>query len=609
MTEIQRKLPRGFGAYILTESLGAFNDNFFKMLIQLYVISILALPDKEELISTAILVFTIPFVFFGPWAGYIADRFSKSNVMKIVKASEIPIMIAGTFAFYSGNLSLLLIILFLMASQSAFFAPAKAGFIPESCHPELISKANGIMGATTFFSIIVGTAVAGFFLLFFDNKVTLAASGAIGFAVMGTLSAMFITPVRPSGMSEKFNLNPLSQILKDILHLSKNKWLFLAALASSYFWLAALIFQTNILVYASQHLGLTKNENDLISLLPAGMGVGIALGSLLASRWSEKKVEIGLVPLGGFGLTLSGILLFFSIHSYAFTFSVLFIGGVAGGLFIIPLNSYLQFEAGEKEKGRILSTVGILNGLFLVIGSIVYRLLAVTLKFSPAEISLTLGISTLLVTFYICYVVPEYFLRFMAWLLTHTFYKIRIEGRENIPFRGGALLVPNHVSFVDALLVGATVQRFIKFIMFDKIYEIPVIKQIAKIMEAIPINPTSRSAVKSLQTARTKISEGDVVCIFAEGEITRDGELNEFKRGIELIMKGTDAPIIPVYLHNVWGSVFSYEGGKFFWKFPKKFPYPVIVHYGSPMKAESTAQEVQAAVRELAEKYAEKSIV
>ncbi|MDH5657186.1 MAG: MFS transporter, partial [Spirochaetia bacterium] len=436
----EKKYPKGFGAFILTESLGAWNDNYFKMLIQLYAVTLLALPDKEVLISKAVLVFTVPFVIFGPWAGFFADRYSKTRVMQVVKVFEILIMAAGVYAFYAESINLLIFILFLMAAQSAFFSPAKSGFIPESCSEEMITGANGIMGMTTFVSIIIGTAAGGILLVLLDNQTLTASVIAVLIAAFGFISSLWITPTRPSGSSAKFPYNFVWGIIKDLTYIAKNKWLFLAALANSYFWLLALVFQTNIMVYASEHLGLSMKENHLISLLPASMGIGIASGALLASRWSGRKVEIGLVPLGGMGLTLTGIFLFFSSSSYALTMTVLILGGIAGGLFIIPLNSFLQFDAGDQEKGRILSTTGILNGIFLVIGSFLYHLLAVVMQFSPAEIAFTMGILTFLVTVYICYMVPEYLLRFIAWLLTNTFYKITIKGIENIPFQGGALL-------------------------------------------------------------------------------------------------------------------------------------------------------------------------
>jgi acyl-[acyl-carrier-protein]-phospholipid O-acyltransferase/long-chain-fatty-acid--[acyl-carrier-protein] ligase len=213
-----------------------------------------------------------------------------------------------------------------------------------------------------------------------------------------------------------------------------------------------------------------------------------------------------------------------------------------------------------------------------------------------------MGLLTIGVVVYICTVIPEYLLRFLMWLLTHTLYDIRIVGADHVPFRGPALLVPNHVSFVDALIVGATIQRFIKFIMYKKYFEAPLLSGLYKILQAIPIAPYEgkESVAKSLELARQRMKEGEVVCIFAEGKITRDGALSEFRPGFEKIMQGVACPIIPVYLHNVWGSVFSFEGGKVLWKWPKRIPYRVTVYYGTPLPPDSKAEEVEAAVRKLA---------
>ncbi|OVE81003.1 hypothetical protein BVY03_04925 [bacterium K02(2017)] len=595
------KLPKGFTPYIITESLGAFNDNFFKMLLQLYILVIVAIKAPEELISIATLVFTIPFVIFGPWAGYLADKFSKTKMMQVIKVFEILIMAAGVWAFYIGNINYLIFVLFLMATQSAFFSPCKAGFIPESCSAELITKANSLKGMSTFVSIILGTALGGILLASFDNRIVLVSALCIIFAKLGTISSFFITKTPTTGTNKKFPLNFVKGIFKDLIYLKKQRGLFLAALASSYFWLLGLVFQTNILVYGTTHLGLTQNDNALLSILPAAMGIGIALGSLLASRWSGNKIEIGLLPLGGAGLCLSGILLFLFSQNYYFTLGILFFAGISGGLYIIPLDAYLQFNADEKSTGRVIATAGVMSGGFLVLGSLLYRLLAVELGLSPAAIYLVMGILTALVTIYICTIIPEYFLRFLNWLLSHTFYKIKIIGADNLPLQGPALLCPNHVSFVDSLLISATTQRFVKFILFKKFYEIFGIRQICNILEAIPIAPYEgrESVMNSLNQAKALLSRGELLCIFPEGALTRDGEMKEFKTGLETIMADQSCPIIPAYMDNLWGSIFSFETGKAFWKLPKKIPYPVTIIYGEPLPSNASAQEVRDAVEKL----------
>jgi len=598
-------LPKGFAVFLATETLGAFNDNLYKMLLQLYVIQVLLPQNSEAIVSQASFLYTLPFVLFGPWSGYFADHYSKTKVMRLVKLFEIPIMGLALAAFICRSIPLMLFVLFCMALHSTFFGPAKAGFIPETCPDEGISRANSWLGMTTFLAIIGGMAFAGEIFRRHLQAPYVSVYYCLGVALLGFLVSCKLPLTPPKASAGKFPLNPLSGILRDLAFLKAKKGLFLASLANSYFWLLGLVFTNNILVYGKKILGLGESQSLELSLLPALLGIGIAAGSLLAGRWSGKKVELGLVPLGGLGMAAAGLALGFSGNSYPLTAFILFVSGVCGGLFAVPLNSYLQFEAPENEKGRVLATNGILNGLFLVLGSLLYHLLSVLLHLSASKIYIVMAVINLGVVAYICTVIPEYFLRFMAWLLTHTFYKIRIVGAENVPFHGPALLSANHISYVDALLVGATLQRFIKFIMYKKIYELPLVRQLCSIMEVIPIAPyEGKESVKaSLEAARQKLLAGEVLCIFPEGQITRNGQMNEFRPGLESIMQGVSCPIIPVYLHNVWGSIFSFSGKKVLWKFPKRIPYPITIIYGKPLPPEAKAGEVEQAVKDLAEGF------
>lgn len=598
-------LPKGFKAFLATETLGAFNDNLYKMLLQLYVIQVLSQQSSESIISQASLIYTLPYVLFGPWSGYLADHFSKTKVMRFVKLFEIPIMGFALLAFLLKSIPLMLFVLFCMALHSTFFGPAKAGFIPETCADEGISFANSLLGMTTFLAIIGGMAFAG--ALFNQHSQTPYHTiyYCLGVAVLGYAASLRIPHTSPKSSAGKFPLNPFRGIFEDLIFLKSQKGLFLASLANSYFWLLGLVFTNNILVYGKKVLGLSEAQSLEISLLPTILGVGIAAGSLLAGRWSGKKVELGLVPLGGIGMALMGIALCFSGHSYYLTASILFVSGICGGLFVVPLNSYLQFEAPADKKGRVLATNGIMNGLFLVLGSLFYHFLSVVLQLSAPHIYLVMAILSLGVVAYICTVIPEYFLRFLTWLLAHTFYKIRIVGAEHVPFQGPALLSSNHISYIDAFLIVATIQRFIKFIMYKKIYELPLVRQICSILDVIPIAPyEGKASVKqSLEAARQKLMSGEVVCIFPEGKITRDGQMSEFRPGLEAIMEGMNCPIIPVYLHNIWGSIFSFSGKKVLWKLPKKIPYPITIVYGKALPPDAKASEVEEAVKALAAEF------
>jgi len=595
-----KQLPRRFSLFLLAQSLGAFNDNLFKMLLQLYILQILVAQNAENLISQATFLFTAPFVLFGPWAGYFADRFAKVDVMRIVKFVEILVMLFGALAFYVGDINILMMILFLMATQSAFFGPAKYGYIPESCLPETVTRANSLVSMSVFVAIIFGNVCAGALLVYHDNNALFVSFYLIFVAIIGSLFLLFIEKGKPGVATQPFPWNPLSGILKNLIFLKQQKKVFLAGLAESYFWMLGLLFQTNILLFAKDIPSEEEAGSILLSLLPALLGVGIAAGSLLASRWSGQKVELGLTPFGGFGLAFCAIALYFT-DNYTVCAIILFFAGIFGGLFVVPLYAYIQFHAKANEKGRTLATVGILNGFFLVGGAALYYLFAVALGLSPATIYLILGIKIFVVVWYIWTIIPEYYTRFMFWLLTHTLYNIKIVGGENVPFRGAALFAPNHVTFVDAFLLNATVQRFIRFVMYQAYYDLPVLNRFFKLMSVIPINADggAKAIVSSLREARKQLLDNHTVCIFPEGELTRSGEINEFHRGFETVMKGVDCPIIPVYMHNLWGSIFSRSGGKVIFKLPKAFSRRVTVYFGKPMPSNTKAPELEAAVRAL----------
>lgn len=602
----QIKLPQGFQALVVAQSLGALNDNLFKTLLQLYVLQIMVAAHPETIIAQAAFIFTVPFIVFGPWAGYLADKFNKTTLIRLTKVAEIAILLLGAAAFVWGSIHLMLFVLLLLATQSTFFGPAKAGLIPEICPPETINVANSRIEATSLVAIIGGIAATGVLLTLHHNNPLAVIYYGLGLALVGAVSA-FLVPQpgqkQTVAAGQSFPWNPLTGLVRDLIFLKQRRDLFLTSLANGYFWLLGLVFSSNVMVYGKTHLGLGNDQNTLLSLLPAFIGLGIAAGAMLAGRWSGKKVEWGLVPLGGAGMAIAGVALFFSTRSYAATAVILLLAGVSGGLFTIPLYAYLQLKAKVAERGRVLAAAGIINGLCLLLGSILYHFLAVELALSPRWIFLLMGLVTAGVVIYTCTVIPQFFIRFLGWLLIHTIYHIEIIGVENVPERGPALLTPNHVSFVDALLISSTVQRFIRFVMIKSIYKSPALRPILSLMDVIPIAPyEGRESVSwSLNQARERLQQGRVVCIFPEGRLTEDGRMQEFRPGFESIMAGLDYPIIPVYLHNVWGSIFSGERGKYFWKLPKRLPYPITICYGQPLPATAKASEVAAAVQALAE--------
>lgn len=594
-------LPEKFTYYLLTQSCGAFNDNFFKMLLQLFVLQLLMMEHPESIIAQANMIFTVPFVLFGPWAGYLADRFSKTRVMQFGKLAEVLVMIFGVIAFALGSISMLLAVLFFMAVQSTFFGPAKYGFIAETCDVSQITPANSWVNMTTFFSIIFGTAFSGVLFTILNGNTVLIAACAILLAGVGWVFSLGIPYTVPAGAKGRFPGNPIKAIHTDIRYLGKQGPVFLAALASAFFMMLSLVFHTNIIVHGKHILGNSAGNEFMLALLPALLGIGIAIGSVLAKRWSGRRIEPGLIPLGALGLGISGLGIFGVAQSYPLTAAILIFAGICGGLYIVPLNAFIQYRANKNEKGRVLAAVGMLNGLGLVAGTIIYQILAVNMALPTYLIFLIMGFITLGATAIIISRIPDYSIRFFCWLLTHSFYRIRVVGRDNVPESGPLLLAPNHVTYLDAFFIGATQQRFIRFFMQKTFFDIKIIQWFFRLIKAIPVEPGGppENVARSISLARQALLEGHAVCIFPEGKVTRDGALNPFRQGCERIVNGVDCPVIPVYIHNGWGSLFSFDGGRILWKLPRRLFRPITIYYGEPLDSNSCAGDIKAAIESM----------
>ncbi|HLW76531.1 MAG TPA: MFS transporter, partial [Bryobacteraceae bacterium] len=400
-----------------------------------------------------------------------------------------------------------------------------------------------------------------------------------------------------SGATAKFNPNPFGEVVTGTRHLLKDRPLWLTVIAISYFWFLGALFQSDLLMMGSETMHL---DDVKVGLMVTCLAIGIGLGSLLAGRLSGDKVELGLVPLGSVFMGLTAI--FVSRASGSFTLEAIALSllGLSSGLFIVPLNAYLQQRSENDEKGRMIATNNFYNTAGLLFASAALWGLHDKLHIAPEKLIFWFGIVTLAATVYIVRVVPDFLVRFLLWFATHTIYKIKIVGGENVPFRGPALLVSNHVTHLDGFMIGACIQRFVRFMVWKPYYEMKALHWFFKFGKAIPVgNSGPRDIVASIRAAREQLQQGHVVCIFAEGAISRTGNLLPFKHGMEKILDGLSfngqaVPVIPVHLDRLWGSVFSFEGGRFFWKLPKRIPYPVTVSFGEPMTAASNKRPVNA---------------
>ena len=599
MREPGPKWRLGFWSLIATQFQGAFNENGLKQLIIFLILAMnLAKEDRDRLVPIVGFLFSAPFILFSMIGGYFADRFSKRNVTIWTKVFEILVMMLALAALATRNLPLEMAAVFLASTQAAIFGPSKYGLLPELLPQERLSWGNGVLELGTFIAIIAGSVAAGFMAEGFSGRQAYSGAILVGCSLVGLLCSQGISRVGAADPLKKFRANIFGDLWSQGKLIRSDRVLRLAVLGNTYFWFLGALLQFDIIVYGQDVLRLSSSSN---SILQAAIAIGIGLGSLAAGYLSAGKIEYGLVPLGSLGMTVLGILL--SLHDLTFTGVLLLLAGLgfAGGFFIVPINALIQHRPEESKKGGIIAAANLLSFAGIGAASGVYYVLTRYVHLGPGAIFLWASLATLAATGYILYLLPDSLLRLLLWMLTHTLYRLDVAGREGVPARGGALLVPNHVSMADAVFLIASLDRPIRFLMFKGSYEHPLVKPFAKILGVIPISSDQgpREMIHSLREATQALQNGELVCIFPEGQMTRIGQMLPFRRGTERIMKGVDVPIIPVNLDGVWGSIFSFAGGRFLWKLPRHLPYPVRVTFGAPLASTATSQEARQAVQDL----------
>src|SRR5882724_2081489 len=590
---------RGFWSLIVTQFEGAFNDNALKTLVTFIGLNMALAPWLHNaLVPLTAGLFSLPFIVFSMTGGFFADRFSKRMVTIAVKVLEIVIMTFATLGFVLKNLPMGLAAIFLMGVHSAIFGPSKYGLLPELLSEKRLSWGNGILELGTFLAIISGIAAGALLYKQFEGRQDWAGIVLIVFAFVGLGFSLGITRVPAADPRRAFRANFLRDLWQQIQLMREDRVLWLACLGNMYFWFIAQLLQQGVVDYGENVLKLGEIRTSYVM---AGLAIGIGFGSFAAGYLSGSKIEYGLVPLGSLGLAVFAGSLWQPALSFGQIISRVALLGFFGGFFIVPISAILQHRPHPERKGTVLAAANLLSAIGLVLAAGVYWIFAVGLHLGPRGVFLLGALLTLAATFFVCRLLPDSLLRLVLWFLTRTVYRIRVLGRDNIPAKGGALFVCNHLSHVDALLLLASTDRHVRFIMYKGIYELPWVKPLARILKVIPISSEQRprEMIQSLRTASDAIKNGEVVCIFAEGQITRIGHMLPFRRGFERIMKDVDAPIIPVALDGVWGSIFSFQKHRFLWKLPRRIPYPVTVHFGKSLPRTATPFEVRYAVQEL----------
>ena len=608
-----------FLGFLATQFLGALNDNMFRWLVVPIGKQLVPEENAAVVLSAGLACFVLPFILLAAPAGYLADRFSKRTVIVGCKAAEIVIMMLGVAAILSGNLYLMFVVIALMGSQSALFGPSKFGCIPEIVRPDRISAANGLVGMTTVLAIVLGT-IAGS-LLYTCTTLTgpggellepaghhlwwISALALVGVALAGLVASLRIAPLKSANPARTFPFNAPLQTVRDLQLLASRRALLRAGLGTMIFWTLGALAQMNVDPFVIDCLGLGQMH---VGVLLGVLAFGVGLGSLLAGLWSAGRVELGIVSLGAAGIALSGIMLSIVSPTYQAAFSPayfwscawLLMLGTSAGLYQIPIQAFLQYHSPKEARGSIMAASGLLTFSGMLLAAATFWLLSGLLGYDSGWIFFLLGLSTVPVFLYVVWLLPGATVRFIVWLLSHTVYRVRIEGRENLPQEGGALVVANHVSFIDGVLLLLYFPRRLRIIARADRAHKWWFRRLADDLGTIFIRPGRKSLANSIRTAREALRRGDVVCIFPEGEITRTGQMRQFQRGFLAMRKSTDAPVIPINLGSLWGSIFSYEGGKPLRKWPRRWPYPVTIRIGPPIADPTDTEQVRQGVADLA---------
>ncbi|HET7096761.1 MAG TPA: MFS transporter [Casimicrobiaceae bacterium] len=567
---------RRFGPFFWTQFFGAANDNIYKNALVIFVAfhaAALTSLDPNTLVNVAGAVFIAPFVLLSATSGQLADKLEKSQLIRWIKLFEVAIMAIGLIGFWRHDLTILFTGLALMGVHSTLFGPVKYAILPQNLRPEELIGGNGMVEMGTFVAILLGTIAGGLVVAIEGSGPILAGCVAFGVALAGYLVSRAIphTPAVDPGLA--INWNPFSETWRNLRLAQDNRVVWLSMLGISWFWFYGATFLAQFAGFARDILG--GNEH-VVTFLLALFSVGIGIGSLLCERLSGRRVELGLVPFGSIGLTLfaidlwlasrnlqasglAGLDVFFAQSAHWRVAADLVLIGLFGGFYIVPLYALIQERSAPSHRSRIIAANNILNALFMVVSAgLAIGLLAVGLTIP--QLFLVTGLMNAAVALFIFDLVPEFLMRFLAWLLIHTFYRVDTKGLDNIPEEGPCIIVCNHVSYVDAVVIAACVRRPIRFVMDHRIFRIPLLSFIFRTMRTIPIAPARENAQlkeRAFAEAAEALRAGEIVGIFPEGQLTDTGELNTFRPGVQQMLAATPVPVVPMALSGLWGSFFS----------------------------------------------------
>ena len=566
---------RRFAPFFWTQFSGAANDNLFKFAFTVMVTYQLQISWLPPALAGLVIgaLFILPFLLFSATSGQLTDKYDKTLMIRFVKNLEIVVMMIAAWGFYSDSAAVLLFCTFLMGLHSTLFGPVKFAYLPQVLSERELTGGNGMVEMGTFVAILMGSLAGGLIVAIPQVGRLEVAAACVLLALVGRAIAQAIPPAPATDPGLKINWNPVTETLRNLKLAHGNIVVFRSLLGISWMWFFGAVFLGQFPSFAKEIL---HGNEQVASLLLVVFSIGIGTGSLLCEVLSRRHVEIGLVPLGAIGMSVFAVDLYFAsrglppageltlgqfvaIHAHWRVMADLALLSLFAGLYSVPMYALIQLRSQPTHRARIIAANNILNALFMIASSVIAGAL-LGAHFSIPQIFLFVGLANAVVAFYIFMLVPEYLLRFVAWVASRFIYRFKVVGDENIPLEGAAVLVCNHVSFVDAILLMAASPRPIRFVMDHRIFKIPVLGTLFKLAKAIPIAPRAEDPAAyeaAFEAAAHVLREGDLLAIFPEGGLTRDGELQEFKGGIMKILERQPVPVIPMALTHLWGSYFS----------------------------------------------------
>jgi 1-acyl-sn-glycerol-3-phosphate acyltransferase len=566
---------RRFAPFFWTQFSGAANDNLFKFAFTVmvtYQLELSWMPPAMAGLAIGAL-FILPFLLFSATSGQLTDKYDKTLMIRFVKWLEIGIMLLAGWGFWMVNIPVLLACVFLMGLHSTLFGPVKFAYLPQHLGERELTGGNGMVEMGTFVAILLGQVAGGVLVAIPEVGRHYVAFGCVGVALLGRLLAQAVPPSPSTDPTLKVNWNPVTETWRNLMLAKQNLAVYRSLLGISWMWFFGAVFLSQFPSFAKEVL---HGDEQVASLLLVVFSIGIGVGSLLCEILSRRHVEIGLVPAGAIGMSIFAIDLYFASRglppadnlgirtfiaqpAHWRVMGDLFLLSLFAGIYSVPMYALIQLRSQPSHRARIIAANNILNALFMIVSSIGVGVL-LGLGLTIPQVFLVTGVLNAVVAFYIFMLMPEYLLRFIAFIATRLVYRFKVRGDQNIPTAGAAILVCNHVSFVDAVLLMAASPRPIAFIMDHRIFKIPVLGWLFKLAKAIPIASQKEDPAlyeAAFARARQVLEEGDLVCIFPEGAITKDGELGEFKGGVMKLLQTNPVPVVPLALQNLWGSFFS----------------------------------------------------